>query len=89
MSLSKEVSQEIIKKFARKEGDCGSTEVQVALMSRRIKDLTHHLASHKKDHGTRRGLLMLVGRRSKLLRYLARHDAGRYQSLIDSLAIRK
>jgi small subunit ribosomal protein S15 len=89
MSVTKEARQEIIKTFARKENDCGSTEVQVALMSRRIKNLTVHLASHKKDHSTRRGLLMLVGRRSKLLRYLARHDAGRYQTLIDSLGIRK
>ena len=89
MTVTKEVSQEIVKKYGRKDGDCGSTEVQVALMSQRIKSLTAHLASHKKDHATRRGLLMLVGRRSKLLRYLARQDAKRYQSLIDSLGIRK
>ena len=76
-------------KYARQPGDCGSTEVQVALMSQRIRNLTDHLGKHKKDHASRRGLLTLVGQRSKLLKYLRRTDATRYQSLIESLEIRK
>jgi small subunit ribosomal protein S15 len=76
-------------KFARTAKDSGTPEVQVALMSQRIRHLTGHLASHKKDHSTRRGLLMLVGKRSKLLKYLREKDAGRYQKLIESLELRK
>jgi small subunit ribosomal protein S15 len=76
-------------KYARKPGDCGSPEVQVALMSRTIRSLTDHLSRHKKDHASRRGLLMLVGKRTKLLRYLASRDVGRYQKLIESLGLRK
>lgn len=76
-------------KFARSERDCGSTEVQVALMTQRIRSLTDHLAGHKKDHASRRGLLLMVGRRTRLLRYLARRDFARYQKLIESLGLRK
>jgi small subunit ribosomal protein S15 len=81
--------KEVREKYARKPGDSGSPEVQAALMSQRIRNLTEHLASHKKDHASRRGLLMLVGKRSKLLKYLARTDVARYQKLIESLGLRK
>ena len=81
--------KEVREKYARKPGDSGSPEVQAALMSQRIRNLTEHLGSHKKDHASRRGLLMLVGKRSKLLKYLARKDVGRYQKLIESLGLRK
>lgn len=86
---SKEDRNAIREKYARKEGDCGSPEVQAALMSQKIRDLTEHLSRHKKDHASRRGLLMLVGKRSKLLKYLAREDVGRYKSVIESLGLRK
>jgi small subunit ribosomal protein S15 len=76
-------------KYARVANDTGTPEVQVALMSQRIRNLTDHLSSHKKDHASRRGLLMLVGKRSKLLKYLREKDAGRYKTLIESLEIRK
>lgn len=80
---------ELMQEFERKPGDTGSPEVQVALLTQRIRGLTDHLSSHKKDHATRRGLLMLVGRRTKLLRYLARKDHSRYKALIQSLGLRK
>ena len=80
---------ELIEEFERSTGDTGSPEVQVALLTERIRGLTEHLGSHKKDHATRRGLLMLVGNRTKLLRYLARRDIDRYQSLIKRLGLRK
>ncbi len=80
---------EVFERYGRKEGDTGSPEVQVALLSHRIKGLTEHLKMHKKDHATRRGLLMLVGRRAKLLRYLASKDVERYRSLIQSLGLRR
>ena len=89
MLTTKEARKEIREKYARKEGDCGSPEVQAALMSQQIRDLTEHLSKHKKDHASRRGLLMLVGKRSKLLKYLARKDVGRYQKVIESLGLRK
>ena len=89
MPITKENRTALREKYARNLTDCGSTEVQVALMSQRIRSLTEHLGRHKKDHATRRGLLMLVGKRSKLLRFLARKDANRYQSLIESLGLRK
>ncbi|HVR74650.1 MAG TPA: 30S ribosomal protein S15 [Planctomycetota bacterium] len=89
MSVTKEERQTLLKKYARSPTDSGTPEVQVAVMSQRIKNLTHHLASHKKDHASRRGLLMLVGKRSTLLKYLARRDVGRYQKLIESLGLRK
>lgn len=89
MPITKENRTEVREKFARAPLDCGSPEVQVALMSQRIRSLTEHLVQHKKDHASRRGLLMLVGKRMKLLRYLARKDTKRYQGLIESLGLRK
>ena len=89
MALAKEERTEICKKYERKENDTGSPEVQVALLTARIKSITEHLQSNKKDHASRRGLRMLVGRRSKLLRYLARQDHARYRSLIASLGLRR
>lgn len=89
MRITKESRREQVETYARKEGDTGSPEVQVALLTQRIRSLTEHLATHKKDHATRRGLLMLVGRRAKLLRYLASRDHGRYRNLIQSLGLRK
>ncbi|HLU48805.1 MAG TPA: 30S ribosomal protein S15 [Planctomycetota bacterium] len=80
---------EVIAEYARKERDTGSPEVQVALLTQRIQRLTEHLGSNKKDHATRRGLLMLVGQRTKLLRYLSRKDFARYQTLIRRLGLRK
>lgn len=88
MSLSKEVTAEIIAEHARAEGDTGSPEVQIALLSKRISDLTEHLKTHKKDHHTRRGLLKLVGQRRRLLGYLKKTDIERYRALIAKLGIR-
>ena len=76
MTLTKEAKTEVIRKFASHEGDTGSPEVQVALLTARINELTEHLREHKKDHHSRRGLLMLVGQRRRLLNYLSRHDVG-------------
>ena len=81
--------QEIIKEYGKSETDTGSTEVQVALLSNRIDHLTDHLKTHKKDHHTRRGLLMLVGKRKRLLQYLQNQDVQRYRDLIDKLGLRR
>ncbi len=81
--------QDIIKEYGKSDTDTGSTEVQVALMSERINYLTEHLKDHKKDHHTRRGLLMLVGKRKRLLEYLQNQDINRYRELIDKLGIRR
>ena len=81
--------EKIIKEYGKSEKDTGSTEVQVALLTQRINDLTDHLKIHKKDHHTRRGLLMLVGKRKRLLQYLENQDVERYRSLIDKLGLRK
>ena len=81
--------EKIIKEYGNSENDTGSTEVQVALLTQRINDLTDHLKIHKKDHHTRRGLLMLVGKRKRLLQYLENQDVERYRSLIDKLGLRK
>jgi len=80
--------QEIVTRFQRKEGDTGSPEVQIALLSERIRELTEHLRTHAKDHHSRRGLLLLVSQRRGLLDYLARNDRSRYSTLIESLGIR-
>lgn len=80
---------ELIKEYGKSDNDTGSTEVQVALLTKRIDDLTGHLKEHKKDHHTRRGLLMLVGKRKRLLQYLENQDVERYRSLIDKLGLRK
>jgi len=89
MPLSAEVKQEIMTEYATHEGDTGSPEVQVALLTRRINDLTGHLKEHKHDHHSRRGLLLLVGQRRRLLDYLADRDIARYRSLIARLGIRR
>ncbi|MGH3318916.1 MAG: 30S ribosomal protein S15 [Streptosporangiaceae bacterium] len=89
MSLDTAEKQQIVGEFATSEGDTGSAEVQVALLSRRIDDLTRHLKTHKHDHHSRRGLLLMVGRRRRLLRYLASTDIGRYRSLIERLGLRR
>ena len=81
--------EELIKQYGKSDNDTGSTEVQVALLTKRIDDLTGHLKEHKKDHHTRRGLLMLVGKRKRLLQYLENQDVERYRSLIDKLGLRK
>ena len=81
--------QEIIKEFGRKEGDTGSPEVQIALLTARINELNDHLKMHKKDHHSRRGLLKMVGRRRNLLAYLKDRDLEGYWALIDKLGLRK
>lgn len=89
MALNAEAKKAIIEEYATHEGDTGSPEVQVAILSTRIKDLTEHLKSHKHDHHSRRGLLLLVGRRRRLLGYLAEIDIDRYRSLIERLGLRR
>jgi len=89
MTLTAADKAEIVQKFARQEGDSGSTEVQVALLTARIKLLTDHFRTHKKDHHSRRGLLKLVGQRRRLLRYLKSNDEARYQTLIGELGLRR
>lgn len=89
MALDVETRQKIIGDYATEEGDTGSPEVQVALLTRRIQDLTEHLKMHKHDHHSRRGLLQLVGRRRKLLKYLTRKDIRRYRTLIERLGLRR
>ncbi|MCV7518652.1 30S ribosomal protein S15, partial [Micrococcus luteus] len=81
MALDPAVKQQIIKEYATHEGDTGSPEVQIAVLSRRIKDLTEHLKEHKHDHHTRRGLMALVGRRRRMLGYLQKVDIERYRAL--------
>jgi len=87
--MDKKTKQEIISKFARKEGDTGSPEVQIALLTYRINHLNEHLNIHKKDHHSRRGLLQLVGTRRQLLNYLKKVDINRYRDIIEKLDIRK
>ena len=80
---------QVIAEYARSEGDTGSPEVQVAILTTRINQLTEHLKQHKHDHHSRRGLLLLVGRRRRLLQYLAKKDIERYRALIERLGIRR
>jgi len=80
--------QKVIEKYARKEGDTGSSEVQIAVLTAEIKDLTEHLRVHKKDHSTRRGLLAKVNKRKSLLDYLKREDAESYDKIVGELSIR-
>ncbi len=87
--MDKHRKQEIINTYARQEGDTGSPEVQVALLTERINHLTEHLKIHKKDHHSRRGLLTMVGKRRGLLDYLSKVDIERYRTIIDQLGIRK
>jgi small subunit ribosomal protein S15 len=89
MSITAERKQSLIKEYARKEGDTGSPEVQVAVLSERIKNLTDHLQSHEKDFHSRRGLLVMVGQRRRLLDYLKRTDDQRYQELVQRLGLRR
>jgi small subunit ribosomal protein S15 len=87
--LETEKKQELIAEYARHEGDTGSTEVQVALLTARIRHLTEHFKKHKKDHASRRGLLKLVGQRAHLLKFLSANDPDRYQALIGRLGLRR
>ena len=83
------IKQEIINEYGKSDSDTGSAEVQVALLSNRIDHLTEHLKTHKKDHHTRRGLLMLVGKRRRLLQYLQNQDVQRYRDIIEKLRLRR
>ncbi|MCL2418111.1 MAG: 30S ribosomal protein S15 [Conexibacteraceae bacterium] len=89
MSLTQEKKAELIDKFGDSPQDTGKPEVQIALLTERINELTDHLRTHKKDHHSRRGLLMLVGRRRRFLRYLEHSDLERYRSLVKELGLRK
>jgi small subunit ribosomal protein S15 len=89
VSLTVERKREIVERFGKTGEDTGSTEVQVALLTERINGLTEHLREHRKDHHSRRGLLMLVGRRRRLLNYLRRSDLDRYRTLIGELGLRR
>lgn len=89
MSITKEVKQQLIKDYATSKADTGSVEVQCAVLSERIKKLTGHMSASKKDSQARRGLLVLVNRRKKLLKYLESKDSKRYQELVKRLGIRK
>ena len=89
MSITAARKQELIKEYAPKEGDTGSPEVQVAILSERINNLTEHLSGHAKDHHSRRGLLVMVGQRRRLLDYLKRVDEARYDALIKRLSLRR
>ena len=87
--ITKEIKQQIIKDYQLKEGDTGSPEVQIAILTYRINDLNEHLKAHKKDHPSRRGLLKMVGQRRNLLAYLKDNDLERYRTLIARLGLRK
>ncbi|PZU42949.1 MAG: 30S ribosomal protein S15 [Arsenicicoccus sp.] len=89
MAIDTAAKQDIIKEYATTEGDTGSPEVQVALLTARIRELTEHAREHKHDHHSRRGLLLLVGKRKRLLRYLEDIDIERYRSLIKRLGLRR
>jgi small subunit ribosomal protein S15 len=89
MTLTKDAKTQLIEEYRRGDGDTGSPEVQVAIMSRRIDELTQHLKAHASDHHSRRGLLQLVGRRRRLLDYLRREDVDRYRAVIQRLGLRR
>ncbi len=89
MTLTKEAKTAIIQEHARSQGDTGSAEVQIAVLTKRISDLTEHLKMHKQDHHSRRGLLMLVGRRRRLLEYLKGEDIQRYRDIVAKLGLRR
>ncbi|MGA0346448.1 MAG: 30S ribosomal protein S15 [Alphaproteobacteria bacterium] len=89
MSITHEKKAELIKEYGRADGDTGSPEVQVSILTERIKNLTEHLKEHKKDFHSRRGLLVMVGQRRRLLDYLKRKNEDRYQELIKSLGLRR
>ncbi|MCX8500600.1 MAG: 30S ribosomal protein S15 [Alphaproteobacteria bacterium] len=89
MSITAERKQEVIKEYAREAGDTGSPEVQIAILSERIRNLTEHLGFHKKDFHSRRGLLVMVGQRRRLLDYVKNNDVKRYESIIQRLGLRR
>jgi small subunit ribosomal protein S15 len=89
MAIAATRKAELIREYGTQEGDTGSPEVQVALLTEHIQNLTEHLKVHKKDFASRRGLVMMVGQRSKLLRYLRRNDTSRYQTLLKRLGLRR
>jgi small subunit ribosomal protein S15 len=89
MSITADRKQEVIKDYATMDGDTGSPEVQVAILSERIRNLTEHLKTHKKDFHSRRGLLMMVGQRRRLLDYLKRKETARYERLVERLGLRR
>lgn len=89
MALTVDEKQQIISEYATHEGDTGSPEVQIALLSKRIADLTEHLKEHKHDHHSRRGLLLMVGHRRRLLDYLKKDDINRYRSIVERLGLRR
>ncbi len=89
MSLTKEHKEEIIEKYGGSAGNAGSPEAQIAILTERINHLTEHLKVHSKDHASRRGLLLMVGKRRRLLNYLTKNDIEKYRSLIKELGIRK
>jgi small subunit ribosomal protein S15 len=89
MALSKERKEELIKKFQTHEGDTGSPEVQIALLTERLNELGDHFEKHDKDHHSRRGLLKIVGKRRSLLDYLKKKDVGRYQRILQELKLRR
>lgn len=89
MTVTKEEKKDIVEKYGASADDSGSTEAQIAIFTARINDLTEHLKEHKKDHASRRGLLQMVGKRRRLLRYLKAKDIEAYRSLIGDLGIRK
>ena len=89
MSISPQRKAELVQEYATQPGDTGSPEIQVALLSERIKNLTGHLGSHNKDFHSRRGLVMMVGQRRRLLDYLKRKDSGRYEKIIERLDLRR
>ena len=89
MPLASDVKKSIIAEYGSNEADTGAAEVQIAMLSKRISDLTEHLKTHKHDHHSRRGLLLLVGQRRRLLNYLHRTDISRYRSIIERLGLRR
>lgn len=89
MSITKERKREIIEEFKTSENDTGSPEVQIAILTERINHLTNHLKTHKKDHHSRRGLLMMVGKRRRLLNYLSNTDIQRYRTVVKKLGLRR
>ena len=89
MTVTAERKQELVAKFGKADGDTGSAEVQIALLTERINELTEHLRTHSKDHHSRRGLLMMVGKRRRLLRYLERADLDRYRKVVSDLGLRR
>jgi small subunit ribosomal protein S15 len=89
MPLDSTVKAQIVAEYGKKPGDTGSPEVQIAMLTKRIQDLTEHLKAHKHDHHSRRGLLILVGQRRRLLQYLVKTDIARYRSIIEKLGIRR